>query len=326
MNNKLDTSYYAETAYTEKQRNKQPKELSSSNYSKSEQDLRVTRLPDYIACNELLAKSGSTILYLYEFNDGGFEKEIGDTKVWEELHWDTWQNKKSLWRNIKKALIFLSIAAFLSILVGLYKVFDRMMNEPEVFLVFLIPICGVFIAGVVEKLSKHSSVVIFNRRTGMVTIPRKGLEPFVRPFAEFVPYSFKHAVLMGVNYHMYLAHREEEVGAKNLDGRKEEAAPLVDWALLVQFMDVSQPLPDIPLYEPFRQNDPTTIAYDKQTGRPKRYWRDIGLKESQDILIRAGGKLRSFRLTSNLKKVSFEDMQWPAIKRYENKSNFSIAT
>ncbi len=319
--------YFSDTAYKEKDRYKQPKERATSEFSSSEQDLRVTRLPDYIACNELLSKESMDVVRLFNFNDGSFEKKIGDFNVWEELYWDTSRNKKSLWRNLKIVLVFFSVAAFIAVLFSLFNDYEGVKQEPESLLVFFVPFIAIFIFAALEKYSKASNLIKFNRRTGMVTIPRKGKAPFIRPFAEFVPYSFYHTVLMGVNYHMYLAHREEEIGAKNLDGRKEEASPLVDWALLVQFMDSKQPLPDVPLYEPFRHLDPTTAEYDIKSGRPERYWRDFELLEVMEMHVRSENKLREFNMSVTPKKVSFKTMQWPSIQRYEKKERkISIAT
>ncbi|MCG6229533.1 hypothetical protein K6U34_13915 [Vibrio furnissii] len=51
-------------------------------------------------------------------------------------------------------------------------------------------------------------------------------------------------------------------------------------------MDISQPMPDILVLEPARERDPTTSAYDKQTGRNPRYWRHVSDEEYQQTLKR----------------------------------------
>ncbi|MCC5881010.1 MAG: hypothetical protein JJU25_00030 [Halomonas sp.] len=55
------------------------------------------------------------------------------------------------------------------------------------------------------------------------------------------------------------------------------------WDMLQRYMDISQPLPDIPQVEPFRHLDPTTKAYDEagKRGRPATYWRDLYAKSSE---------------------------------------------
>lgn len=58
------------------------------------------------------------------------------------------------------------------------------------------------------------------------------------------------------------------------------------WDMLQRYMDVSQPLPDIPQVEPFRHLDPTTKAYDEagKRGRPATYWRDLYANSSEEEL------------------------------------------
>ena len=51
-----------------------------------------------------------------------------------------------------------------------------------------------------------------------------------------------------------------------------------EWDMLQRYMDVSQPLPDIPRLEPFRDLDPTTAEHDRHTGRDPCYWRDLDLE------------------------------------------------
>ncbi|RMR23585.1 hypothetical protein ALP91_04545, partial [Pseudomonas savastanoi pv. glycinea] len=41
------------------------------------------------------------------------------------------------------------------------------------------------------------------------------------------------------------------------------------------YMDTSGPIPDIPLFEPYRHLDPVTASYDQQRGRNPRYWIDM---------------------------------------------------
>ncbi|WP_431024830.1 hypothetical protein [Halomonas sp. H5] len=55
------------------------------------------------------------------------------------------------------------------------------------------------------------------------------------------------------------------------------------WDMLQRYMDVSQPLPDIPQVEPFRHLDPTTRAHDEagKRGRPTTYWRDLYARASE---------------------------------------------
>lgn len=53
----------------------------------------------------------------------------------------------------------------------------------------------------------------------------------------------------------------------------EEA--LAFWDTLQRYMDVTQPLPELPILEQFRHLDPTTAEHDRQSKRDPRRWRDM---------------------------------------------------
>ncbi|MBN0077602.1 hypothetical protein JTL69_34980, partial [Pseudomonas aeruginosa] len=48
---------------------------------------------------------------------------------------------------------------------------------------------------------------------------------------------------------------------------------LAFWDCLQRYMDVTQPLPDLPVLEPSRPLDPVTAEHDRHTGRDPHYWR-----------------------------------------------------
>jgi phosphohistidine phosphatase SixA len=53
-------------------------------------------------------------------------------------------------------------------------------------------------------------------------------------------------------------------------------------------MDISKPLPDVPLLEPYRRFDKTTREYDERVGRDPNKWRNYDQeqynKEAKEIL------------------------------------------
>lgn len=55
------------------------------------------------------------------------------------------------------------------------------------------------------------------------------------------------------------------------------------WNYLVKFMDVTQPLPDIPIHETTRHLDPVTKDYDEKTGRKPNYWANMTRIEAREI-------------------------------------------
>ncbi|MBF4317830.1 hypothetical protein EAY30_23390, partial [Vibrio anguillarum] len=140
---------------------------------------------------------------------------------------------------------------------------------------------------------KSKRVYSLNRQTGMVTLFKKGnKERFSHPFIEF------DCVLMSapspqghLNYNLMLVHRYHDysvgVPIGNLIGSNERVVEYYRlWNMIQRYMDISQPMPDILVLEPARERDPTTAAYDKQTGRNPRCWRDMSDEEYQQTLKR----------------------------------------
>jgi hypothetical protein len=128
----------------------------------------------------------------------------------------------------------------------------------------------------------------FNRRTGLVTVyhyDRKGTwgktgkpEEEVAPFYEFDAQLTNEVIYPGGTVHtLYLVNRYHPIviPVGNLIGKTSPEECYALWDMLQNFMDTSRPLPDIPLWEEHRPNDPVTAEHDRQTRRPPRYWRDM---------------------------------------------------
>jgi hypothetical protein len=120
----------------------------------------------------------------------------------------------------------------------------------------------------------------FNRQTGMLTIGRRFRKPFIAPFYEFdVTAQYRPGPHGSGGYAIWLHHRyttqEVFLGAKlhSLDFSLNEA--MAFWDTLQRYMDVTQPLPDLPILEQFRHLDPTTAAHDWEQQRNPRHWRDM---------------------------------------------------
>lgn len=120
----------------------------------------------------------------------------------------------------------------------------------------------------------------FNRQTGMLTIGRRFRKPFSAPFYEFdATLEFRPGPHGNSGFAIWLHHRYADVevflGGKlqSLGMNLEEA--LAFWDSLQRYMDVTQPLPDLPLLEQFRHLDPVTAAHDQQHSRQPRRWRDM---------------------------------------------------
>ncbi|RMR06083.1 hypothetical protein ALP94_00579 [Pseudomonas savastanoi pv. glycinea] len=141
-----------------------------------------------------------------------------------------------------------------------------------------------------------------NRRTGLVTLfdyknngeyKKNGtIGELTAPFYEFDAYIVSVAERQGsMNHVLFLAHRYRDIvidfsALVNLDNRWQ--MPCALWDFLQNYMDTSGPLPELPRYEEFRHLDPTTAAYDQQTGRPLRFWIDMDettYKQNLDHLL-----------------------------------------
>nr|WP_297457112.1 hypothetical protein [uncultured Halomonas sp.] len=169
--------------------------------------------------------------------------------------------------------------------------------------------------GLDESLEKGSSE--FNRQTGMVTFARSRKSAFEAPFIEFDAYVERVVQRGGIFYKLTFTHRYtgEIFNKLWLDATTHDRTEVYAfWDMLQRYMDVSQPLPDVPRLEPFRERDPITAEHDRQTGRDPRYWRDLDLDAWKQG---AGAELhqaqhaypwqqRRCRLTQQLGKVALE--------------------
>lgn len=122
----------------------------------------------------------------------------------------------------------------------------------------------------------------FNRVTGQVKFALGKGRVFEAPFVEFDAYVERVVQRGGLFYRLMFVHRYtgktfNKTWLSGVEADKSDVMAL--WDMLQRFMDVSQPIPDMPRFEPFRHLDPVTAEHDRQTNRPARYWRDLDLEE-----------------------------------------------
>jgi len=313
--------YYAPTAYTPDKLNglREPRDLAT--YSRNEQHLRKYQLPKGIFCGEILGRLTTNAIFNFEYDEAHTEKAFCDVKIWEEMQWETWKNPRARWVSARKFLLLYSVISVFSYFAVLATNFDEAKADFWLLFIFVIaPVSLYYFARHKARLAKDINNIVFNRRTGMVSIPRgKGEPPFERPFYEFIPYYTTHAVMHGINWHLYLGHRWEEIGALEPSASKDRVTPQVDWEFLQQYMDVSRPLPDVPMLEPVRAHDPVTAEYDRRTGRPPRYWRDMDPEKAEEMHTQSFKRMRRYTVTYPLQGVPRDPdyHQWPAIKEME---------
>lgn len=129
-----------------------------------------------------------------------------------------------------------------------------------------------------------------SRQTGMVTLYDNDEDViYSHPFVEFDCRLFSSTNQYGhLSFGIALVHRYsdysqhvtigEMIGSTHPDDHKRL------WNVIQQYMDVSQPLPDLPLLEAFRSKDPTTAAYDKEIERDPKYWRSMSDKDFDQVV------------------------------------------
>ncbi|MFJ4143762.1 hypothetical protein ACIPY9_13335, partial [Pseudomonas sp. NPDC089734] len=113
----------------------------------------------------------------------------------------------------------------------------------------------------------------------MVRFKRRFRRLFVAPFEEFdavitlLPSGYGSHDYAITLYHRYTNTRlclATKLHTLGLD----KANALAFWDCLQRYMDVTQPLPDLPVLEQSRHLDPVTVAHDAHTQRKPRRWRD----------------------------------------------------
>jgi len=137
-------------------------------------------------------------------------------------------------------------------------------------------------------LERHPDFIVkdlgcgFFRPTGMVKFRTWREETFEAPFIEFDPYISFHVNPKGpTSCKLQLRHRysgwQTAVASVHSTLKHELYA---HWDELQRYMDVSQPLPDIPALEPYRHLDPTTAEFDAagKRGRRADYWATLDLE------------------------------------------------
>ncbi|WP_236012201.1 hypothetical protein [Marinobacter mangrovi] len=132
-------------------------------------------------------------------------------------------------------------------------------------------------AQVSEKAQRANPTGLY-RREGLVRIKNRK-EVFTAPFIEFDAYCVHSPSGRGSRYYnLVLQHRysEEQLWMKGLlTNAMNPQDVYAYWDMVQQFMDVSHPLPDVPVFEPFRHRDPVTAEEDARTGRDPFHWRKI---------------------------------------------------
>ena len=200
-------------------------------------------------------------------------------------HWYIWGRDKPRYKHY---LVQTSVAFVVALAISLLN-FPRLQDTTSLWLCFFMAfsvfmglIGWDYLQDLYLRIFAHDGSG-FNRQTGMLTIGRRFQKPFSAPFYEFdATLEFRPGPHGNSGFAIWLHHRYTSVevflGAKiqSLGMNLEEA--LAFWDTLQRYMDVTQPLPELPILEQFRHLDLTTAAHDQQHKRDPRRWRDMSYR------------------------------------------------
>ena len=272
--------YYAETAYdSTRPRSLAPGDnerfgLGTRGLRKHPLGLRGSHCREYLS-----------ILPSIDVND--LRDENSDRYQWLLSHPG---HEYQMWPSGNNPIIILSlitwISGFLVIVGGIGGVysgiiagFDKSWLFVEL-IFFLFPLSIYLICKLVisKGMVKDKNNIILNRRTGIITVPWLRGKTLEIPFDEFDPYLVCITNPTGsTDFVLHFGHRYSKVWFQLFGGHSDYWYIWLNWEFWQQYMDISQPLPDVPIMEPYRSRDPVTAEYDKKNNRPPDYWKNQDL-------------------------------------------------
>ncbi len=119
---------------------------------------------------------------------------------------------------------------------------------------------------------------LFNRLDGVLSVFKdddKSDYDFSRFSAVAEPIKDKKGLL---KYKLWLLNKDDDCKVYFISCSFIEC--ILTWNYLVQFMYISQPLPDIPCHESSRHLDSISKSHDDSTNREHQYWQNISFKKA----------------------------------------------
>jgi hypothetical protein len=131
----------------------------------------------------------------------------------------------------------------------------------------------------------------FDRATGMLVLKEKG-NKIELPFKELEACYYKRPTKSGsLMFSLYLRHKDS--GNGYTVGNEYTICRLtVKLAWLLQFMDISKPLPDTPLLSAVRHLDPTTVEKEGHDTVKKEFWCSLSEKQFSELANASEQKLK----------------------------------
>ena len=208
------------------------------------------------------------------------EKVLAQEGSAEVMRVPTMDNPKAKWIVLRNVAAMFFLIGFVLSLVGWLQMkgWSYFQHDPRNILIPAIPLALFLLGALGALLAKDANNIIFNRRTGIVTLPISKLKrSFDLRFDELDGYlRFSTDPQSGsIHWQLHLGGRDRNGGIEMANAEASHKAYMYQlWESLQQFMDISKPLPDLAVMEPVRHLDPTTAAYDQAHHRPPHYWRE----------------------------------------------------
>lgn len=257
-------------------------------------DKAFQRLPWGHYQNPVMPNTMETQLAYARLFEGG--SDVDDGYPWGE---SMFLVSKGFWSGVQGFLYIIYMCAalaffisFLPLAAHVIGVFVRGANMDEfvtiaqsyTYIYILIAACyfvgkygRLLLAYLTDKRQRANPTGLY-RREGVVRI-KEGKEVFEAPFIEFDVYLVHTPSGRGGRYfNLVLQHRysKHQLSMKGLlTDAMDQKEVYAYWDMLQQYMDVTRPLPDVPIFEPFRLRDPVTAQWDERTGRDPFKWRKI---------------------------------------------------
>ena len=264
------------------------------NHIKADETVSISAIRDYLPTDKVIVSSEVVDRDGNKKNKEMFWNEKGLLK--ESL--SPWSNIYYLIVTLAKGFFYILFPFFSVLLIFLLlnasegskeRIFYEILPAFKYFILPCALIYGHFLLSekkgfhwLIPPFIKGGRLYSLNRRTGMVTLYKSGNKVrFTHPFAEFDCYSISVPTPQGhLNTSLVLVHRYNNyklgIPLSTLLGKDQSMMEYQNlWNMIQRYMDVSQPLPDCIILEESRERDPVTAAYDKETGRNPRYWRDM---------------------------------------------------
>ncbi|SFC96022.1 hypothetical protein [Pseudoalteromonas denitrificans] len=158
---------------------------------------------------------------------------------------------------------------------------------------------------------------MFNRSTGNIEFPTADKQSFIAlPFEQFNAHHRTVHTANGVpQYGFTLLHYQQGIMYQNISG--SDVYTIHHWEMIQNFMDITQPLADIPNFEYYRIFDKTTCEFDKQHNRPRDFWYRVTKKQFKNVFTNNEDR-NDERITYPWKFLSKELSEIPIKRKGDN--------